>query len=207
MKIIKTYALSEKTLEKDIDKFIREAKKGCFSYDNKYGREGLKMLKAYFRIIEEELQKQNYSECRICYRKILYLIIPREYDYFNYSDILEKFNAEKVVGNYFECLVKTCKVEELFKEWGDFLKLDEDLNFDSISLALFSGLSYSNLDKFKGLVQKAMIGLSKDYNPYNYVFFLLDYAKHRKDKKEYFRLCDEYDELIDGQEWKKNYAD
>jgi len=207
MKIIKTYALSEKTLEKDIDKFIREARRERFSYDYKYGGEGLKILKAYFRMIEEELLKKNYAECRICYKKLLYLIIPREYDYFNYTDILSKFNAEKVIVNYFDCLIKICNVEELFSEWDAFLKLDEDLYFDSINKAIFSGLSSNDLDKFKSMAKNVLRSLSKDddYEAYIYVFFLLDYAKYKKDKKEYFRLCDEYDESIDGKEWKKKY--
>ena len=65
MKIIKTYALSENTLKKDIDKFIRDAKKGAYQYDYKYGLEGLKLIKAYFRMIEEEFKKENYAVARI----------------------------------------------------------------------------------------------------------------------------------------------
>ena len=56
MKITKTYSLSEKTLEKDIGKFMRDAKKGAYQYDYKYGQEGLKLIKAYFRMIEEEFK-------------------------------------------------------------------------------------------------------------------------------------------------------
>ena len=41
MKIIKSYVLSEKTLEKDIDKFIRDSKKGVYQYDYKCGIDGL----------------------------------------------------------------------------------------------------------------------------------------------------------------------
>jgi hypothetical protein len=59
MKIIKKYVLSKKTLEKDIDKFIRDAKKGAYQYDYKYDQEGLKILKAYFRMIEQELKKSK----------------------------------------------------------------------------------------------------------------------------------------------------
>ena len=43
MKVTKNYSLSEKTLEKDIDKSIRDAKKGAYQYDYKYGQEGLKL--------------------------------------------------------------------------------------------------------------------------------------------------------------------
>jgi hypothetical protein len=38
MKVIKTFALSEESLEKDIDKFIKDAKKGAFQYDYRYGQ-------------------------------------------------------------------------------------------------------------------------------------------------------------------------
>ena len=50
MKIVKAYAyqLSENILEKDINKFIRDAKKGAYQFDYKYGQEGLKIIKAYF---------------------------------------------------------------------------------------------------------------------------------------------------------------
>ncbi len=71
MKIIKTYVLSEKTLERDIDKFIRDAKRGVYQYDYKYGLEGLKIIKVYFRMIQEEFNKQNYEVCKVCYKKII----------------------------------------------------------------------------------------------------------------------------------------
>jgi len=62
VKVIKKYALSEETLEKDIDKFIVDAKNGAYHYDYRYGQEGLKLIKAYFRMIEEEFKRQNYVE-------------------------------------------------------------------------------------------------------------------------------------------------
>ncbi len=81
MKITKTYSLSEKSLEKDIDKFIRDAKKGAYQYDYKYGQEGLKLIKAYFRMIEEEFKNQNFQVARVCYKKLLLFLLQRYYEY------------------------------------------------------------------------------------------------------------------------------
>ena len=112
MKITKSYSLSEETLEKDIDKFIRIAKKGVYQYDYKYGQEGLKLIKAYFRMIEDEFKKQNFQVTKVCYKKLLFFLLQREYNYFNYEDIMSKFNSEKIVVKYFISLVKTCSVDE-----------------------------------------------------------------------------------------------
>ncbi len=106
MKIIKTYsyALSEETLEKDIDKFICNAKKGAYQFDYKYGQEGLKTLKAYFRMIEDEFKKQNYVVARVCYKKLMFLLLQTDYNYFDYEDIVGKLNFEKFISNCFTCL-------------------------------------------------------------------------------------------------------
>ena len=51
MKLTKTvkynYTLTEETLEKDIESFIKEARKGRYSWDYKYNSEGLKIIKQY----------------------------------------------------------------------------------------------------------------------------------------------------------------
>lgn len=73
MKITKTYSLSEKTLEKDIDKFIRDAKKGAYQYDYKYGQDGLKLIKTYFRLIEEEFKKRILSNRKSLLQKAIIL--------------------------------------------------------------------------------------------------------------------------------------
>ena len=52
MKIIKKYEykLSEETLDKDIEQFIKETRKGAYTQDYKYGMEGLKIIKQYFKL-------------------------------------------------------------------------------------------------------------------------------------------------------------
>src|SRR3989338_2695269 len=154
MKITKNYSLSEKTLEKDIDKFIRDAKKGAYQYDYKYGQEGLKLIKAYFRMIEEELKKQNFQVAGACYKKILFFLLQRDYEYFNYEDIMSKFNSEKLVGFYFTSLVKTCTVGELFKEYQDYLKVKEDYYFESADKTILSELSSKDKLESIRLVEK-----------------------------------------------------
>ncbi|MBU4245911.1 MAG: hypothetical protein KKE71_02615, partial [Nanoarchaeota archaeon] len=117
VKVIKQYTLSEESLEKDIDKFIINAKNGAYHYDYKCGQEGLKLLKAYFRMIEDEFKKQNYAECQKCYKKLMFFLLQNEYNYFDYEDIVGKFNFEKIVANYFLCLINAFSVEDIFKEY------------------------------------------------------------------------------------------
>ena len=78
MKIIKTcsYVLTEESLEKDIDRFIRDAKNGAYQWDYKYEHEGLKTIKAYFRMIRRSLRSRIMmlreraikSSCSFCFR-------------------------------------------------------------------------------------------------------------------------------------------
>jgi len=61
MKIIKKYEykLSKETLDKDIEQFIKETRKGAYTQDYKYGMEGLKIIKQYFKLIQLEFDKGN----------------------------------------------------------------------------------------------------------------------------------------------------
>lgn len=207
MKVIKTYALSEESLEKDIDKFIKDAKKGAFQCDHRYGQEGLKTIKAYFRMIEGEFKKNNFQAARSCYKKLLFLLLSRDYDYFNYEDIMSKFNSEKIIGLYFTCLTKTCPVEELLQEYLQYLKAKEDYDFESADTALVNGLSESDLNRFVLLVKdEAKNVKEKDYAMHDLVYFLLGLAKSKKDKIEYYRLCEEYEAIV-GEEQKEEYDD
>ena len=205
MKIIKTYALSENTLEKDIDKFIREAKKGAYQYDYKYGQEGLKLIKAYFRMIEEEFKKENYAVARICYKKLMFLLLQSEYNYFNYEDIVGKLNFEKFIANYFICLIKLCSVEELFRDYLEYLKIKEEYYFESTHPTLFAHLSEVSLNRFTMLVEKEAGNVKeKDYAFYDLIYFLLDLAKFRKDRNTYNQLCEKYEKLV-GEEQKEAF--
>ena len=207
MKIVKTYTyeLSEKTLEKDIDKFVREAKKGAYQFDYKYGQEGLKIIKAYFRIIEDEFKKQNYAVARICYKKMMFLLLQCEYNYFDYEDIVGKLNFGKFLNNYFICLIKLCSTEELFREYIDYLKIKEEYHFDSVHKTLFANLSEDGLKHFTILVEKEAGNVKeKDYALYDLIYFLLDLAKFRKDGNTYDQLCEKHEKLV-GDEQKEAF--
>ncbi len=208
MKIIKTYsyALTEDSLEKDIDKFIRDAKNGAYQRDYKYGQEGLKAVKAYFRMIEEEFKKQNYAAARACYKKLMFLLLQNEYNYFDYEDIVGKLNFEKFIANYFTCLVKLCSVEELFKEYVEYLKVKQDYDFES-DKAITEGLSDSDREKFISMVEKEAENVKDgDYGLYSLIYFLFELAKERKDRAKYYALCEKYGKLL-GEEGLKEEFD
>ena len=201
MKIIKQYKLSEKNLEKDIDKFIRQAKKGAYQYDYKYGQEGLKIIKAYFRMIEEEFKKKNYQTARVCYKKLMFLLLQSEYNYFDYEDIVGKLNFEKFLANYIICLIKQCTVEELFTEYLEYLKIKEDYYFESVHKTIITSLSEDSLQIFLNIVGKEAENIKeKDYAMYDLIYFLLDYSKLRKNKDEFDRRCEKYKRFIDEDE-------
>jgi hypothetical protein len=205
MKTTKTYSLSEKTLERDMGKFIRDAKNGAYHYDYKYGQEGLKLIKAYFRMLEEGFKKQNFQAARTCYKKLLFFLLQRDYDYFNYEDIMSKFNSEKIVGFYFTCLVKTCNINELFNEYIEYLRIKEDYYFESAEKIMLDELSPENKLKFTELVHKKSEKVKeKDYAMHDLIYFQLDLAKEEKDMKKYNKLCEKYMKIV-GPEQKEEF--
>jgi len=196
MKIIKTYALNEKTLAKDIDKFIRDAKKGAYQYDYKDGQEGLKILKAYFRMIEQELKKGDYSEAILAYEKLFTFLFQREYDYFNYEDIIGKFNTEKLIGNYFFALIKN--KEDIFQKYLDYLKLTDEYYFESAHRTIIINLSESELVKFFDKIEERLkLVKSEEYCYYELADILVDYYKN-KDKDKHLELKEKYKEFLDN---------
>jgi len=195
MKIIKTYVLSEKTLEKDIDKFIRDAKNGRYQYDYKYGQEGLKILKAYFRMIEQELKKANYQEAIRAYEKLFKFLFQREYDYFNYEDIIGKFNTEKLIGNYFYTIIQN--KENIFKKYLDYLKLTNGYYFESAYRTININLTEQELIEFFEQVEERLkLVKSKEYCYYELAEILVEFYKN-KDENKYLELKEKYKEFIE----------
>src|SRR3989344_2374678 len=135
-KVIK-YELSKNSLEEDIDQFIEEAKLGNFAWDSKYENEGLKIIKAYFRMIQEKFNKNEYDECKNCYHKlILFLLDASRGDNnvdFGYEDLLAKRsdNFDKFIRNYFICLVKACESDELLEKVLEYATKIKEYGFDS----------------------------------------------------------------------------
>lgn len=207
MKIIKTckYVLSEKSLEEDIDKFMRDAKNGAYQYDYKYGQEGLKLIKAYFRMVEDEFKKQNYAVARACYKKLMFFLLQTEYNYFNYEDIVGKLNFEKFIANYFTCLIKTCAVDELFKEYLEYLRVTEDYYFESADKTILTGLLEEEKERFVSLIEKESETIKEDdYAMHNLIYFQLDLAMAKKDKNKYDAICEKYEKIV-GKEQKEEF--
>lgn len=207
MKIIKKYEykLTEETLEKDIDRFIRDAKKGVYQMDHRYGQEGLKLIKAYFRMIKEEFKNGNFDVSRECYKKLMFLLLQTEYNYFDYEDIVGRLNFEKFIANYFICLTKLCTTKELFNEYLDYLRVKEDYYFEQAEDTIINNLDNEQFAKFKKLLElEAENVKEKEYWKMDILTFLLEIAKRNRNKEEYDVLAqkfapilqEEYRELI-----------
>ena len=130
MKVTKTvkynYKLTEETLEKDIESFIEEAREGTFFWDYKNKGLGVKIIRQYFKLLQEKFDNQEYEECKVCYGKlILFLIdssVGKDDANFGYEDLLFKIdkNFDRFIKNYFICLVKTCEIEELTERVANY---------------------------------------------------------------------------------------
>ena len=198
MKIVKKYEykLTEETLDKDIDKFIKEVRKGAFEWDYKHGMEGLRIIKQYFKITQEEFDKGNFSQCKDCYKKLLYILFEEGYEnsYFGYEDIVGRSNLdfEKIIKQYFICLIRLHSVNELFHEFIEYLKKKQAYYFEAAEKTIATELSDKDSTRFKELLllEAEKIG-KEDYELHDVLTFLLDIAK-KKDEKEFLELAQRF---------------
>lgn len=135
-KVVKyNYKLTEENLEKDIDKFIGYSKAGEFQMDRHYGYEGLKIIKQYFKLIQEKFNKGNFNECKKCYEKLVLFCFyaSGENNLFDYEDLLAKITKDfdVYIKNYFICLIKTCSTEELAESLSRYIQALDTYGFDS----------------------------------------------------------------------------
>jgi len=218
MKIIKKYdyKLTEGTLDKDIDKFIQEVRKGAFEWDYKYGMEGLRIIKQYFKLIQAEFDKGNFLLCKDCYKKLLYLLFDEGYEnsYFGYEDIIgrSKLDFDKIIRQYFICLIKLHNVQELFNEYIEYLKKKQEYYFESAEKTIIEELSHEDFAKFKDmlLLESKKIG-KEDYGLHDVLNFLIDIAKKKeKDDKKFLELAEKFAPILrynDVKEFLKDYED
>lgn len=109
---------------------------------------------------------------------MLFLLLQIEYNYFDYEGIVGKLNFEKLLANYFICLIKLCPIEELFREYIDYLKIKEEYDFESVHRTLFTDLSEGNLKNFTTVVEREAENVKeKDYGLYDLIYCLLDLAE------------------------------
>src|SRR3989344_4974934 len=100
-------------------------KKGNFHMDKMYQNEGLKIIKQYFKILNEKFKNKELEECKRCYHKLIpFLLIASsaENNLFDYNDLLAKITKEfdDYINNYFVCLVKTCEINELADKISEY---------------------------------------------------------------------------------------
>lgn len=201
VKVIKKFVLTEETLDKDIDAFIEDAKRGAYQYDYKHGMDGLKIIRQYFKLLQKEFESKNYALCRACYKKLLFFLFAmgEERDCFNYEDILgrTKLDFNKIVADYFTCLLAECSVEELFKEYVEYVKSKKDYDFKGVPERIYKRLSEHDLKGFEELLMQESGKISeKDYELCDIPYFLLELAKTRKDKPKYLDLVQRFAHVI-----------
>ncbi|OYT32600.1 hypothetical protein DRJ22_03545 [Candidatus Woesearchaeota archaeon] len=204
MKIIKKYEykLTEDSLDKDIDKFIKEVRKGAYTWDYKYGMEGLRIIKQYFKLIQQEFNKENFGLCKACYKKLLFLLFEEGYknNYFGYEDIIgrSKLDFDKIIRQYFICLIKLHSVDELFNEFIEYLKKKQDYYFESAEKTIIEELGDEEFAKFKELLlSKAEKIEKKDYELHDILNFLIDIAKKKeKDEKKFLEFVERFGPVL-----------
>lgn len=212
MKLTKTvkynYKLTQETLEKDIDDFILHARKGDFSWDYKYGGLGLKIIKQYFRILQEKFDNEEYSECKICYEKLILFLFDASFGNddadFGYEDLLAKITKEfdDYIKNYFICLIKTCNIEELAEKVSRYASHLEGYGFDSDKEILLNNLSKEQLNEFEEKVLVKTQGMTKkDQGKQYIILFLMTIAEIKDDKEKYLSLCERFRGILPDEEF------
>lgn len=187
------YVLSEETLEKDIDQFIRTARKGAFVMDRKHDKEGLQILREYIRLIQQAFKEKDYKMCRACGKKLILFLFETttEHDYFSYSYIIDLLAFKTLVTMYFSSLKELCDVDELFREYMEYISSAEDAPY--AEEFILDKLSAEELARFEELLFKeAQTRKEDDYGRYSAIYFLLSLAKRRRNRTRYAELVDSY---------------
>ncbi|MEK6859463.1 MAG: hypothetical protein AABX54_01480 [Nanoarchaeota archaeon] len=215
-KIVKyNYDLEEDSLEKDIDKFILKSKKGDYSMDKNYENEGLKIIKQYFRILNEKLKNNELEECKQGYHKLIIFCIKasggRHDNLFDYNDLLAKISNDfdLLVKNYFICLVKTCDINELADKISEYASCLDIYGFDSDTEILLNHLNKEQLRILEEkMLEKTMGMTKKDEDKQDIINFLMKIAEIQEDKEKYLMLCERFRGILKDSEieyMKKEY--
>jgi len=199
-KVVKyKYKLTEETLEKDIESFIKDARIGIFFWDFRNNGEGLKIIKQYFRILKEKFENKKYEECKVCYGKlILFLIdssVGEDEANFGYEDLIAKVDKDfdRFIKNYFVCLVKTCDLEELTERVSEYAVKSERAGYwfqsgikiliENLDENILNNLEQRMLIKTEGMTEK-------DEDKINIIHFLMEIAHMQENKEKYLELCE-----------------
>jgi len=201
------YELSEENLEKDIDSFIKEARKGKYSWDSKYENEGLKIIKQYFKILKEKFKNNSFEECKICYERLILFCLEesdcdRDEDLFGYEDLLARITNDfnEYIKNYFICLVKTCDIEELSERVSRYASKLGDSGFESDVRILIENLNKSQLDNLeKRMLIKTEGMTKKDEIKKDILFFIISIVRERRQKEKYLELCNRFKDILDSE--------
>ena len=207
-KVVKyNYELTEETLEKDIDKFIQNAKKGDYHMDKMYGNEGLKIIKQYLKILNEKFKNNELEECKNCYHKLIpFLLISSsaDGDLFDYNDMLAMLSKDfdDYVRNYFICLVKTCSIDELADKISEYASSLDVYGFDSDKEIMLNNLNKEQLNQLEEKMLMKTHGMTKkDEKKHEIVYFLMEIAQIQNDKEKYLELCEKFKGVLDNKEY------
>lgn len=211
MKVTKSvkynYKLTEETIEKDIDSFIQIARRGYYGWDHKEGNEGLRIIKQYFRLIQAKLDKNEFEECKNCYKKLILFLFDastgRDEANFGYEDLLARISSDfdKFIKNYFICLVKTCNIEQLADECSEYAARLKEYGFDSDIEVLKKNLDKPSLERLTNLMLSRTEGMTKkDENKHDIIYFIMNFVQEQRDKKKYLELCNRFKGILKDEE-------
>jgi len=211
MKITKSvkynYKLTEETLEKDIEKFIEVARKGEFGWDYKFGGEGVRIIKQYFRLIHEKFDNKEYEQCKKCYKKLILFLFDastgRDEACFGYEDLLAKISKDfnQFIKDYFICLVKTCDVEELANEVAEYSVKLRECGFESDKKILIQSLDKLSLENLMNRMLIKTEGMTKkDEDKQDIIYFLMEISEELEDKEKYLGLCERFKGILSDEE-------
>lgn len=212
MKVTKTvkynYKLTEETLEKDIEQFIKEAEEGKYDRYSKHREEIVRIIKQYLKLVNKLYYGEEYAEAKECYKKLIIFLIKasiHEDVDFGYEDLLSKVDKEFsiLVRNYLNCLIKICDIKELTEAIVEFAIYREKggYGFDDDIRTLINGL---NEQTFHNLEQRMLVkteGMTKkEQDKIDIIYFLLEVAGEQNNKEKYLSLCERLRGVIPDKE-------
>jgi len=211
MKVTKTVKyrciLTEETLEKDIEEFIKDARRGDFSWDAKHGSFGLRIIKQYFKLLQNKFDNNELTECMECYHRLILFLLDsstgKDKANFGYDDLLAKTsnNFDEFINNYFTCLVNVCNLEELAEKIAEYASKLQGYGFEPDKIILLKKLNQEQLNKLEQRILVKVTGMTeKDEDKQDILHFLIGLAEKQRDRDKYMQLVSKFEGVLDKEE-------
>lgn len=188
-----TSILLPKDIPKRLKEFVKKSKAGGYQWDQKYGRDALRIFRLFFRSLKKVMKEGDFKLAEESYKELFQLIFERDLDYYNYPDIISAIgiNFDSVVENYFTCIFNNYSTkEEILEKYIEYLNIKDEALYFELSTQSMLTLDKGKLSYIIAECEKIWANLKEDdYNLSEVGDLLTEYYKSDKDKlKELIKM-------------------